>query len=214
MKKTLTKSEKIFTLIALLIANVLCIVKFFIGFIKQSNLINWLERTDDFAGSGNLSFLKVILIVSVIVAILLIITSLLILLIKNRNLRGNIIISIITFLMMVVCFYFIGKFVSGEFFSIKTFTDNTSENAYMLEYAYLQQALYLIASLLITLATALISHSIACEIYSDNNKMETGDSNVSIEEESIIEEIKSLKAKLRIKDLENEYLNLKAKLDE
>lgn len=214
MKKTLTKSEKIFIIVTLFIVNIFCIVSFFIGFVELTSVLDG----QNLIIRENLSFMQVSIIVSAIIAILILIVSLIILLIKNRNWRGNVIITVIAFILVVVVFYFICKFTSGRCLSnISNNATTESQIVALLQVFtnnYLNSYFYLIVSLIISIITLFISHSLACEIYLDNNKKETEDNNISIEEESIMKEIKSLKAKLRIKDLENEYLNLKAKLDE
>ena len=188
-------------------------MSFFIGFVALTSVLDG----QSLIIRENLSFMQVSIIVSAIIAILILIVSLIILLIKNRNWRGNIIITVIAFILVVV-FYFICKFTSGR--CLSNISNNSTTEAQIVALLqfftnnYLNSYFYLIVSLIISIITLFISHSLACEIYLDNNKKETEDNNISIEEESIMKEIKSLKAKLRIKDLENEYLNLKAKLDE
>ena len=212
MKKSFTKAEKFFMLISLFIVNVLCIVKFFIGFIKQAKFVNELSSSNDITSTDNLTFLKITLIISVVIAILALLISFTILLIKNKSMRGSVVISITTFTILVICFYFIGEFVAGEFFSAEILLEGNT-GVIVLEYGYLKKLLFLIVSLIISLVMSIITKSIADE----DNQEDLEDNltnNNSIEEESIMQEIKQLKAKLRIKDLEKEYLSLKAKLDE
>ncbi len=82
--------------------------------------------------------------------------------------------------------------------------------------------MYLIVSILISIVSAFLTASISSEIFNKstiNNQTEneklvaTNVINENAEEAAIKDEISKLKAKIRIKNLETEYLNLKKQLD-
>lgn len=227
MEKILGKREKIFALIGLVIVNVLCVVKFLITFIKECNLINYLSvRLEDYGdiNFSNLNYAKVIMVISICFAMLLLLFSFIFLFIKNKTMKRNLLIVSFTIILLVVIFYFNSRFICGDYYTIAMYETENYSMVYLYDYAYEfhKNALFMLASLILSLISCFVNFSLSNDIFDkevnaskvDSESKEDEQNNQATKEEEILnDEINKLKAKLRIKDLESEYLTLKSKLD-
>lgn len=228
--KLLGLREKIFLIIGMFLINVFLVVKFIIHLVHSSSLISYVEDEASQAGlsiSGEFGISKVCCIVMVSIAILIILVAYLPILIRNKNINLGIFLSIFTVtllccLIMLVLSIYIEKFLSLKGLDDLSFSYPTYVRTYVFNF------LFLMAMLVLSNAVCLISCNISNLIYlkkeaeNENNKdkdvdnVENKKDNIeeTAEEKVLKEKIEELKANLKIKNLEKEYLNLKSQLDE
>lgn len=223
MEKLLGKREKIFALITLAIINILCVVKFLITFVKECNLINQLMKIEDsifYTGLGELTYAKVFMIICICFAIALFLYSFSFLFIKNKLVKRNLMIISFTIVFLIIMYYFVSRYTCGDFYSKDIFLDDgTKQYVYSFAYEFHKNAIFMLVSVVISLICCFLNFSISNDVFDKN----INDSNYNVdetnqqktkEEEILSDEIEKLKTRLRIKDLESEYLSLKSKLDE
>ena len=226
MEKIMGKREKVFALLALFIVNVLCLVKFLISFIRECKLINLIERVyssdyveyAEYVDFGSIDYIKVIMIIICCLAMVALLISLAHLFIKNANVKRGVLIVMFAILTLGIIFFFVSRLACGDVYSKKVLF--ASDDYYYLKkfgYEFHINAVYLIVSFVISLLISFIAFSLSNEYSNDQDKI-SKDEDVktfdSEEERVLNEEINKLKAKIKIKDLESEYLKLKSKLDE
>lgn len=223
MKKVLGIREKVFALICLFIMAVLCIVRFAIAFARESNLMSEItknEYVDEAINFGGLNYMKVILIAMFCFAILLLLCSFVYLFVKSVNAKRGIILVAMAVLLLSMTFFFIGRFICEDHYSKAIWlTDNYEREALCdLGEEFLQNSIYLIFGLITSIVMHFVSFSLSNDYLEDKADSEEKGENVetgfSEEEKVLNEEISKLKAKIKIKDLESEYLKLKSQLDE
>lgn len=230
--KILTKRESIFIYVALAIVNILCIVKFMWSFFDVIDFIKIMELTNLKLDITDFKFIKVVQIISLCLNIGLVLSTSLYFFLKKDSHKRNALIVIISVFFLTIVFFFVNRFFTGNLISdnyIKEMANELMNDEYgdsemfnmilsnkISETANLNM-IYLIVSGIISV---LMSFSIF-NFNKGNNQEENSEDviqvenneNVSDEEKSIQDEIKKLKNKIRIKNLEEEYLNLRAQLD-
>ena len=228
--KLLGLREKIFLIIGMFLINVFLVVKFIIHLVHSSTLITLVEeeaRQEGVSISGVYGISKVCCIVMVSIAILLILVAYLPILIRNKNINLGIVLS--TFTVTMLCFLImlvLGIYVE-KYFSIRGLYDSSfSYQVFVNTYGF--NFLFLSAILILSNVVCLISCNISNTIYlkketedSDKKVKDVDDAenkeiptDVTAEEKVLKEKIEELKANLKIKNLEKEYLSLKSQLDE
>ncbi len=219
MRKMLGIREKIFILVALFVTSVLSLVRFIIAFARECNLINETsnyEYIDEIIDFSSINYIKVIMIMLICLAILLLICSCLYLAIRNINVKRGILLVGMSLLLLAVVFFFVSRFICADYYS-KDIVNGSEAKELLCLFGeeYHQNAIYLI----FTFITAMTMHFVALSLSNDYMKDgETEEGPISevatVEENELNEEIAKLKAKIKIKNLEQEYLKLKAQLDE
>ena len=218
MDKIMRKREKIFALIALVVINVLCVVKFLITFVRECKLVDYLSILDYYndINFGSLDYIKVIMIIGICLTVLLSLISLSLLMIKNHDTKRALLIISITMVLLVIIFYFVSRFICGDYFTVAMFETENYEMLYLYDFAYKFHinAIYMLISLVISLISCFVTFSLSNDFFNKEpkNKQET-ENNENNEEDVLTYEIKKLKAQIRIKNLESEYLKLKSELD-
>lgn len=228
--KLLGLREKTFLIIGIFLINVFLVVKFIIHLVHSSSAIFYVEEAASQAGfsiSGVFGISKVCCIIMVSIAILVILVAYLPILIRNKNINLGIFLSIFTVtmlccLIMLVLGIYIEKYLSLKGLEDVSFSYPTYVNTYVYNF------LFLTAMLILSNAVCLISCNISNTIYlkkeaeeSDKKVKDVDDAEnkeipaeVTAEEKVLKEKIEELKANLKIKNLEKEYLSLKSQLEE
>ncbi|MBR1988246.1 MAG: hypothetical protein IKA36_04300 [Clostridia bacterium] len=225
MKKMLGMREKIFVLISSFIVAVLCLVRFIVAFAKECNFLNFfstkqyqLEYEEEIINFSSLNYIKVILIAIACISILLLILSFVYLFIKNENVKKGLFIVAVSLVLLGIIFFFVARFTSEDLLT-KSVWLSEDENAVtfcMASDQFYKNSIYLIFCLIVIVIMHLTSFSLSNEyLKSEEDQIEdkNNDRTKNQEEITLNEEIDKLKAKIRIKDLEHEYLKLKSQLD-
>lgn len=223
--KLLGKKESIFILLLLAIVCILCFTQFLISLVSISDCVNMYKLSTNIPNSYFKEFnvIKVVSILTMCFTMLSFLLSLLILLIRKIEIRRAFLISIFTILFLSVVFFFIIKFTAGEEYSIlyDYASGGISEGKYMIfsiENDFIQRNIYLLFSMVLVLIMSFISFYLSNILYSneetDKSKNQEENFVKTTAEQELENEIEKMKTRLRIKDLEKEYLNLKTKLDE
>ena len=222
MKKMLGISEKIFILFVLFAISILSVVKFIIAFVKESNLINLIaiDEGED-VNFSSITYIKVVIIMILCLVILLMMTSFVYLAVKRVKVKRIILVSGLFLILLIFVNFFVVRFSCGEMYSKAMFLESyDGEVLITFGVEYCRHALYLLLAAVISIIMHFVSFSLSNEYFKDqeedvnNIQIEDGSNNITEEEKILSEEIAKLKAKVKIKDLESEYLKLKAKLDE
>lgn len=212
----ITKREKIFGLICLSIINVLCLVKFLIDLIDGWKSMDLLVQTmneyghDTSAIASVFDSAKIIFTMSLCLTVILFVLSIIFFCLKNKNAKSAMFIICIAIVFSIVVFYF-----------INLFTNRGTVNYLQDDFYYLSLIMNAINSagpcLIISSVASLFNAWIICNLSKENIKQEVSKVEENKEdpvESALSEEIAKLKAKIRIKNLEKEYLNLKLQIDE
>lgn len=223
--KILGKKESIFIISLLTIVCILCFVQFIISLVSISDFVNMIKMALGLPSNSfkELNVLKAVSILIMSFAILLLLLSFILLFIRKQEVKRIILITIFTVLFLCVTFFFIIKFTAGEEYSIlyDYAMNNLEEEQYIeynVGYDFVYRNIYLLAGIgiisIITFANFHLSNLIyekEPNIEAEAQEETTAKTSAELELEN---EIEKMRGRLRIKDLEKEYLALKTKLDE
>lgn len=220
--KILTKRECVFIYIALAVINILCIVKFMWSFIDILNFIDYLEMYEEILWLTEFKQIKVVQIISLCLAIIMLLMTAIFFFLKKASFtsfKRNILIVLFSILLLIGVFFFVNRFFAGNLMSdnyikeiekaYKTYKYFDSISPTINETANINM-IYLVASGILSI---LMSFSVFNVMQNNEADAEEEKDEINEDEKLLQEEIQKLKNKVRIKNLEDEYLKLKSQLD-
>lgn len=212
MEKLLGKKEKIFMICALVVINIFCVVKFFISFVRECSLISYLKSVEyeGYVNFNNLNSIKIVMILGISLAILLFLFSFFFFAIKSKTVKKNFIVISTVITLLITIFFFVTRFTCGDLLDM--YLIPSLEVLYMLEYNFCLNGIYMILSAVFSIIACFLNFSLSNDIYEKENKKEIKTEEALIEDE-LSGALSKLKAQIRIKKLESEYMALKAELD-
>lgn len=220
-KKAFEKREMLFSVGCLAVINILCIVKFIISLVNHNNFLSLMEQSN-LNLSSQYKLIVIMSLVMVIFAIISFIVSFVHLVIRNSNVNKNIFIVLLTVSVLSIIFFFILRFLIKDLYSMDLYrwfsTGEGTDELMMYDFkqSLIINLLYVLASFVLTIINSILCINLSKEFYKKNEDSNDNaqQEQITDEETAIKNEIQKLKTQIRIKDLETEYLNLKAQLDE
>lgn len=217
-KQVLEKRELLFLVCCLAVVNILCIVKFIVTLVNHSNFLGLVQQNL----SNQYKFIIVISIIMVIFAIISFIFSFVSLAIKDVNLNKNLFILLLTISVLFIIFFFVLRFAIKDLYSadlqgsFSTSEEIADVSLYDFKRHLIINLLYMVASFILSVINGILCLKLSKDFY-DKDEIDKDNSTqeqATEEEIAIKNKIQKLKNQIKIKDLETEYLNLQAQLDE
>ena len=218
------KRESLFTIFCLSIFNILCLIEFFINFSNINKIIDLLKLSNQYYDTAQIGLFKFVTILLICFTISAFIISFVFIAIKDNNVKKLLLITEFMLITLIFVFYFILVF-NNNVYDLESYSNINSTNEtieYTIKILFFSNASYLIYSNIFIVLSTFASFHYSNLLYEENrtdeqikNQDDSEINNKKSQTEACLEnEIEKLKSKIRIKDLEKEYLSLKNKLDE
>ena len=219
--KILGKKESIFIISLLTIVCILLVVQFIISLVSISDVANMMKLLLGGEYFKDFNVLRAVSILMIILILFSLLISFTLLFIKKEEIKRALLITVLTILFLCVIFFFVMRFVTGEEYDValdSSMNETTDGQInYQIKDDLLNRHIYLLSSIgivaVIIFTNFHLSNLIFSAVQNDDEKNE-GNIEKTEAELELENEINKMKVRLRIKDLEKEYLKLKTKLDE